>query len=79
MIEGSIKDIWKTLVTGWDEDEFEFANLETVKQLPAGIGGMVNMLYGDGQEKKAELHQQKLDDRYEAKYGVRPRKQYKRN
>ena len=73
-IEGVIKDSWKTFVTGWDEDEFEFANLETVKQIPGGAGLMINMLFGDGQEKKEAQAQTRADDAYEAKYGRRPRR-----
>jgi len=74
VIEGVVMDSWKTFVTGWDDDEFEFANLETVKQIPGGVGLTINMLFGDGQEKKEAQAQTREDDAYEAKYGRRPRR-----
>ena len=82
VVEGGIRDILKVMNTEWDDENWEFANMETVKNLPAGIGTFINMVWGDGREKKAAAAQTRADDAYERKYGVRPhksRRQYKRN
>ena len=74
VIEGAVMDSWKTFVTGWDDDEFEFANLETVKQIPGGVGLTINMLFGDGKDKKEAQAQTRADDAYEKKYGMKRRR-----
>jgi len=72
VIGAGLADITRTLVGAWDEDEFNFADMATVKQLPGGVGGMLHMLFGKGMETKAEQHKARETERYQDKYGYKP-------
>ena len=55
VLGGAISDVFTALSTDWDEETMEFANLDTVRQLPM-VGEFINDYFGDGLEKKAQRY-----------------------
>ena len=72
VIGAGAADFLRTLAGEWNEDEFNFANMDTIKQLPGGVGGMLHMLFGKGMETKAQQHKARETERYQDKYGYKP-------
>ena len=56
IVEAAITDVVTLLEHNWDEDEMEFADLDSVRAIPV-IGEMLYMSFGTGMEKKRTAYE----------------------